>query len=100
MAPLVGLVQRARVSGGIRIVVIRDLPKVKPGVRFSYPAQTSIEATLAQLVEQHFRKVEVPSSNLGGGSEIVQTNALWSAFVCTESRHFYRMQVHVLLRAQ
>ena len=27
-----------------------------------------IIATLAQLVEQCFRKAEVPSSNLGGGS--------------------------------
>ena len=29
----------------------------------------SINAALAQLVEQHFRKVKVPSSNLGGGSK-------------------------------
>ena len=28
-----------------------------------------INAALAQLVEQHFRKVKVPSANLGGGSK-------------------------------
>ena len=29
-----------------------------------------IGATLAQLVERHFCKVDVPSSNLGGGSSV------------------------------
>lgn len=30
-----------------------------------------MSATLAQLAEQYFRKVEVPSSNLGGGSKLL-----------------------------
>ena len=43
------------------------LPKQVTRVRFPYPAPTNY-ATLAQLVEQCFRKAEVPGSIPGGGS--------------------------------
>jgi hypothetical protein len=61
-------------------VVERDLPKVEMRVRFPLPAPGGY-ATLAQLVEQHFRKVEVPGSNPGGGSKGITNGSFNEPFV-------------------
>jgi hypothetical protein len=42
----------------------------------SNPAHTHKRATLAQLVERHFCKVDVVSSSLTGGSELEQLEYL------------------------
>ena len=65
--------------GGYSITALCVLPKDETGVQFPLPAHLQNErglperrpafATLAQLVEQCFRKAEVPSSILGGGSK-------------------------------
>ena len=51
-------------------MVVRLLPKQDTRVRFSSSAQIH-NATLAQLVEQHFRKMKVRGSTPRGGSNIV-----------------------------
>lgn len=43
---------------------------------YNYNILNAINATLAQLVEQHFRKVEVPGSIPGGGSTTKQDGFL------------------------
>ena len=44
-------------------------------------------ATLAQLVERHFCKVDVPSSSLGGGSRKIEiTNPYFSKNFCVRRR--------------
>ena len=52
-------------------MVVRLLPKQDTRVRFPLPAQGYGYnfATLAQLVEQHFRKMKVRGSNPRGGSK-------------------------------
>lgn len=80
---VIGVISGAeRPIGGYSIMVIRDLPKVEPRVRFPLPAPKTLQntlhtvlstpldarATLAQLVEQCFRKAEVRGSTPRGGS--------------------------------
>jgi hypothetical protein len=55
-------------------------------------------AALAQLVEQHFCKVKVPSSSLGGGGQKKKKIKIgWISSACGKSFHFWSRELNCRL---